>query len=95
MTRARAGVCRRCSHWLMIAEGMCLPCRQRTQTCLGQLELTVVTIAANRGRENGVDMYDPADTRRHVMPCIPGRPICSDGRSSPAAADRKELRIPT
>ena len=41
MTRARAGVCHRCSRWRMVTEGMCAPCRRIVQLCVGQLELVL------------------------------------------------------
>jgi hypothetical protein len=40
-------VCRHYSKWVMVTEGMCAPCRRRTQTCVGQLELPIVTIIHN------------------------------------------------
>jgi hypothetical protein len=49
----RAGMCRHCSKWISVTEGMCAPCRRRTQTCVGQLELPIVTIAHNRGMPEG------------------------------------------
>jgi len=41
VTRARAGVCRKCSNWTMVTEGMCTDRRRRAQIFLGQLELVM------------------------------------------------------
>jgi hypothetical protein len=51
VTRAHAGVCRRCSNLVMVFDGMRGPSRRRTQVCIGQLELA--TVSDHREHESG------------------------------------------